>query len=107
MLPCSLEVINLENNQIIKIQSNTFVQCQQLKEINLKGNPMAPEVSAPEYVFRPLRFLRSVSIDWDEDGYERERTKVSFNTDESYRDELSWFSLIKDLTAWPDMTRRC
>ena len=78
MLPCSLEVINLENNQIIKIQSNTFVQCQQLKEINLKGNPMAPEVSAPEYVFRPLRFLRSVSIDWDEDGYERERTKVCY-----------------------------
>ena len=36
---------------------------------------MAPEVSAPEYVFRPLRYLRSVSIDWDEDGYERERIK--------------------------------
>ena len=75
MLPCSLQIINLENNQIIKILSNTFVQCQQLREINLKGNPMAPEVSAPEYVFRPLRYLRSVSIDWDEDGYERERIK--------------------------------
>ena len=80
MLPCSLQLINLENNQIIKIQSNTFVQCQQLREINLKGNPMAPEVSAPEHVFHPLRFLRSVSIDWDEDGYERERIKKPVST---------------------------
>ena len=75
MLPCSLEILNLESNQIIKIDQETFAHCQRLKEINLKGNPMVPQVSAPVSVFSPLRYLRSVRISWDEEGYQLERTK--------------------------------
>lgn len=75
MLPCSLEVLNLESNQIIKLDEKTFVKCQRLRVINLKGNPMSPIASVPETVFAPLRSLRAISIDWDEDGYETERIK--------------------------------
>ena len=83
MLPCSLEILNLESNQIIKIDEETFAHCQRLKEINLKGNPMAPQVSAPVSVFSPLRYLQRVGISWDEAGYELERTKRR-NSDKRY-----------------------
>lgn len=69
MLPCSLKKLYLESNEIHQITDGTFVQCQMLEEIHLKGNPLVPS-KAENTVFKMLRKLTVVTIDWDYQRHE-------------------------------------